>query len=151
MADYPADYYEKLAQKLAVMKKEDNAQTDKKSNEYIENNGSRHSNFCRRSKTIIMNCMELELQTRFRFQLNIKPPLGADKQCKEAQYKASNYDLGETETSFIEPPVVNSIVINAPSTPSMMDIPNEADGPGPSKAVASTPQKRPFSSFHRRG
>ena len=25
MADYPADYYEKLAQKLAVMKKEDNA------------------------------------------------------------------------------------------------------------------------------
>ena len=30
MADYPTDYYDKLAQKLAVMKKEDNAQTDKK-------------------------------------------------------------------------------------------------------------------------
>ena len=55
------------------------------------------------------------------------------------------------ETSFIERPVVNSIVINAPSTPSMIDIPNEADGPGPSKAVVSTPQKRLFSSFHRRG
>ena len=61
MADYPADYYEKLAQKLVIMKKEDNAQADKKSIEYIENNGSRCSTFCRCSKTIIMNCMELEL------------------------------------------------------------------------------------------
>ena len=30
MADYPTDYYEKQAQKLAVIKKEDNAWTDKK-------------------------------------------------------------------------------------------------------------------------
>ena len=90
-----------------------------------------------------MNCMELELQTRFRFSLNIKTPLGAAKQCKGAQYKSSNYDLGETETSFIEPSVANSTVINAPSTPFMMDAPNEANGPdGPSKAVVSTPQER---------
>ena len=115
MADYPADYYEKLAQKLAVMKKEDNARADKKSIEYIENNGSRRTTFCRRSKTIIMNCMELELQTRFRFSLNIKPPLGAAKQCKKAQYKPSNYNLGETETSFIDPPVANLTIINARS------------------------------------
>ena len=86
--------------------------------------------------------MELELQTRFRFSLNIKPPLGAAKQCKGAQYKSSNYDLGEMETSFIEPPEVNSTVVNASSTPSMMDVPNDANGPGPSKAVVSTPQKR---------
>ena len=43
------------------------------------------------------------------------------------------------ETSFIEPPVMNSTVINAPSTPGCS---YEADGPGPSKAVVSTPQKR---------
>ena len=30
MADYPAGYYDKLAQKLAVMKKEDNARAGKK-------------------------------------------------------------------------------------------------------------------------
>ena len=52
MADYPTDYYEKLARKLAVMKKEDNARTDKKSIEYIEDNGSRRSTFYRLSKTI---------------------------------------------------------------------------------------------------
>ena len=86
--------------------------------------------------------MELELQTRFRFSLNIKPRLGAAKQFKGAQYKSSNYDLGETETSFIEPPVANSTIINAPSTPSTMDVPNEANGPGPSKAVVPTLQKR---------
>ena len=86
--------------------------------------------------------MELELQTRFTFSLNVKPQLGAAKQFKGAQYKSSNYDLGETETSFIEPPVANSTVINAPSNPSMMDVPNEANGPGPSKAVVSTLQKR---------
>ena len=139
MADYPAGYYEKLAQKLAVMKKEDNVRTDRKSIEYIENNGSRRSTFCRRSKTIIMNCLELELQARFSFSLNIKPPLGAAKQCKGVQYKSSNYDLDETETSFTEPPVANSTVINTPST---MDVPNEADGTDLSKAVVSTSQKR---------
>ena len=81
----------------------------------------------------------------------MKPPLGAAKQCKGAQYKSSNYDLGETETSFIEPPVANSTVINAPSTPSIMDVPNEVNSPGPSKAVISTPQKKALHSFHRRG
>ena len=142
MADYLADYYEKLPQKLAVMKKEDDARADKKRIEYIENNGSRRSTFCRRSKTIMMNCMELELQTKVKFSLNIKPLIGATKQCKGAQYKSSNYNLGETEISFVEPPVANSTVINAPFTPSTMDVPNEADGPGPSKGVVSTPQKR---------
>ena len=106
------------------------------------------SNFCWRGETIIMNCMKLELQTRFRFSLNIKPPLDAAKQCKGGQYKSSNYDLGETETSFIEPSVANSTVINPAST---MDVPNEADGPGPSKAVVSMPQKKAVGSFHRRG
>ena len=55
------------------------------------------------------------------------------------------------ETSFIEPVLANSTVINAPSTPSMMDVPNEADGPGPSKAVVSMPSKKALGSFHRRG
>ena len=86
-----------------------------------------------------MNSMELELQTSFRFSLNIKPPFGAAKQRKGAQYKSCNYDLGETETNFIEPFVANSTVINVPPT---MDVPNEADGPCPSKAVVLTPQKR---------
>ena len=89
-----------------------------------------------------MNCMELEPQTRFRFSLNMKPPLGAAKQCKGVQYKSSNYDLGEMETSFIEPPVANSTVINAPSTPSMMDVPNEVDSPGPSKQLFLRLKKR---------
>ena len=70
-----------------------------------------------------MNCMELQLQTRFRFSLNIKAPPDAAKRCKGAQYKSSNYNLGETETSFIESVVVNSTVINAPSTSSTMNVP----------------------------
>ena len=36
MADYPAEYFEKLAQKLAVMKKEDNAPTDNKSGNWVQ-------------------------------------------------------------------------------------------------------------------
>ena len=52
------------------------------------------------------------------------------------------------QTSFIEPSVANSTVINPAST---MDVPNEADGPGPSKAVVSMPQKKAVGSFHRRG
>ena len=47
-----------------------------------------------------MNSMELELQTRFRFSLNIKPPFGAAKQRKGAQYKSCNYDLGETDKFY---------------------------------------------------
>ena len=86
--------------------------------------------------------MELQLQTRFRFSLNIKAPPDAAKRCKGAQYKSSNYNLGETETSFIESVVANSTVINAPSTSSTMNVPYKADGPGPSKAVVITPQKR---------
>ena len=40
MADYPANYYEKLAQKLAVIKKKTMLRQIKKSIEYIETNGS---------------------------------------------------------------------------------------------------------------
>ena len=65
------------------MKKRRQCSDRQKSIKYIKNNGSRCSTFCRRSKTIIMNCMELELQTRFRFSLNIKPPLGATNNAKE--------------------------------------------------------------------
>ena len=43
------------------------------------------------------------------------------------------------QTNFIEPFVANSTVINVPPT---MDVPNEADGLCPSKAVVPTPQKR---------
>ena len=74
--DRDAAYYEDLSSKILKMKSKNNQRRKKKDTFYIEDLAARRKKISTRTDTLVLNAMEIELQTHMKINLQIKNDKG---------------------------------------------------------------------------